>query len=200
MLGEPPLVPTPDEARSSLREELLRPEYHETNLVARLLRWLQRQVDRGLQAAADLPSLSQVAAVVVLALLVTALAWLLSRARRTPRARPAAGPMLGAERLDAAQLRARAEAALAAGRPAQALVDAFRSLAVRQVERGRLDDAPGATAHEVARALEAEFPDHRAALRRAALLFDEVLYGHHPATAEQARSVLDLDDRMAVLR
>ena len=31
-------------------------------------------------------------------------------------------------------------------------------------------------------------------------LFDAVLYGHHPATAEQARSVLALDSELTVRR
>ena len=67
--------------------------------------------------------------------------------------------MLTDEAITAAELRARAEAALAEGRHEDALVDGFRALAVRQVERGRLDDTPGATAHEVAGVLAREYPD-----------------------------------------
>jgi len=80
------------------------------------------------------------------------------------------------------------------------VVDGFRALAVRQVERGRLDDAPGTTAHEVADLLGATYPHQRQRVAGTARLFDVVLYGHRAATGEQARDVLDLDDELAALR
>ena len=48
MLLEPPLDPSGDEARSLLRRELLHPEYHQDNLILRLVNWLSRLLDRGL--------------------------------------------------------------------------------------------------------------------------------------------------------
>ena len=81
---------------------------------------------------------------------------------------------------------------------ADALVDAFRAVAVRQVERGRIDDLPGATAHEVAVALAEVFPEQGADVHRCAGLFDLVLYGGRPATRDQAVDVLGLDDRLGV--
>ena len=63
LLSDPPLDPTPDEARSRLRRELLRPEYNEQNLLQRFMRWVERQVGRGLEAAADAPPLSTLAAI-----------------------------------------------------------------------------------------------------------------------------------------
>ena len=36
LLHDPPLTPSPDDARSSLRRELLKPEYNDQNLVQRL--------------------------------------------------------------------------------------------------------------------------------------------------------------------
>ena len=41
-------TPSGDEARSLLRRELLHPEYHQDNLVLRLVNWLSRLLDRGL--------------------------------------------------------------------------------------------------------------------------------------------------------
>ena len=108
--------------------------------------------------------------------------------------------MLTDEVVTADQLRARAEAALAAGRPEEAVVEGFRALTVRQVERGRLGDSPGATAHEVAVLLAAEHPPLAERVDASALLFDSVLYGDRPATPEQARSVLALDDDLVVRR
>ena len=73
-----------------------------------------------------------------------------SRAPGTPRGRRTAAAVLTEEVVTADELRARAEAALEAGRFEEAVVEGFRAVAVRQVERGRLSDTPGATAHEVA--------------------------------------------------
>lgn len=197
---DPPLDPSPDDARSWLRRELLRPEYHEQNLVERLLTWLERQVGRGLTAASDTPPLSALAAMVVLVLLVGGLGWLLSRARWTARVRTRERAVLVDQVLGADELRARAEAALADGRAEDALVDAFRALAVRQVEAGRIDDAPGATAHEVAAALAAAYPSQRERVRSGADLFDTVLYGGRRATLAQAGDVLALDSSLTGAR
>jgi len=200
VLSAPPLDPSGDEARSWLRQELLHPEYHQQNVVEQVVTWLQRQVDRGIDAASHAPPLSTFAAMLVFLLLAGGLAWLLSRARRTAQQTTAARPVLAEEAVSAAQLRGRAETALAEGRHAAALVDGFRALAVRQVERGRLDDLPGATAHEVAAALATAYPEQRQRVGGSATLFDQVLYGDRPATREQATSVLALDDELAVRR
>lgn len=195
-----PLDPSPDEARSLLRRELLRPEYHEQDLLDRLLDWLERTLESGLDAASTVPALSTFVAMLLLCLLVLALWWLASRARRSPAAARAAGPVLGDEQVSAAELRRRAEAALAEDRADDAVVDAFRALAVRQVERGRLPDAPGTTAHEVARDLGSAVPALAGRVDDAAALFDLVLYGGRPATRDQAVAVLALDDDLVGVR
>ena len=143
MLLEPPLDPSGAEARSLLRRELLHPEYHQDNLVLRLVNWLSRLLDRGLTEARELPPLTTFAAMLVGLLLLGALGWLVSRARRVQRVPRERRPVLTDEHATAADLRARAERALAEERYADALVDAFRAVAVRQVERHRIDDLPG---------------------------------------------------------
>ena len=195
-----PLDPSADEARSWLQRELLHPEYHQQNLLERLITWLERQIGRALTAAEQAPPLSTFAAMLVFLLLVGGLVWLLSRTQATRRARTSVGPVLDEEVVTAAELRTRAEAALAGGRPEEALVDGFRALAVRQVERGRLEDSPGATAHEVAMSLATEYPQHGERVGDNARLFDLVLYGDRPASPEQATGVLALDDELAGVR
>lgn len=198
LTADPPLDPTPDEGRSALRRELARPEYHEVDWRQRVQDWLRRLFDDTVGSASDVPPLRAFMLILIVVLLVVGIGMLLSRVRRTART-PAdqAGPALTDEALTAAELRERAEAALSAGRPAEALVDAFRALAVRQIERDRIEDLPQATAHELARALGVEYPDHRLRVDRAADVFDAVLYGDHPATREQALEVLALDDDLA---
>lgn len=198
--SDPPLDTPPDEARSKLRRELLRPEYNEQNVVSRIFGWVERQVSEGLDAASKAPPLSTFAALVVFAGLVVLLAWLVSRARRTARVPGEEQAVLTSEVISADELRARAERALADGRHEDAVVDAFRALTARQIERGRLSDAPGATAHEVATALGSEFPHLGNRVRAGGRLFDAVLYGDRPAGVAQARELLDLDDELLVRR
>ena len=198
MLLEPPLDPSGDEARSLVRRELLHPDYHQDNLVLRLVDWLSRLLDRGLTEARELPPLTTFAAMLVGLLLLGAAGWLVTRARRVQRVPRERRSVLADEHATAADLRARAERALAEERYADALVDAFRAVAVHQVERHRIDDLPGATAHEVAVALAEAFPGQATDVHRCAGLFDLVLYGGRAATRAQAVDVLGLDDRLGV--
>ncbi|TQL67118.1 uncharacterized protein DUF4129 [Nocardioides albertanoniae] len=197
----PPLTPTPEEGRSWLRRELADPEYHDLDLVQRIMRWIERTLSGGLPSAGDMPWAQTVAAMVVFALLLVGIGLLVSRARRSPRAaRDRNGDVLTDESLSAAALRQRAEAAYGAGDHGTAVVEGFRALARRQVERGRLADDPGLTAAEVAASLEREVAAVDGRAVRAAELFDEVLYGDHPATREQAEGVLALEQELAVAR
>jgi len=195
--ADPPLDPSGDEARSLLRRELVKPEYNDTNLVQRIVHWLSRVFDNGVGAAGDSPPLVTFAAILVSLVLASGIGVLLARARRTAHARAERAPALTDEGVGAAELRARAEASLAEGLLDDALVDAFRALALRQVESGRIDDLPQATAHELAGALGGEFPAQRGLVERAADLFDAVLYGDHPASRDQVVDVLALDDELA---
>ena len=197
LLSDPPLDPSGDEARSWLRRELLKPEYNDQNLVQRLLHAIERLLDKGINAASGSSTLTTLMSMLLLVVLVVALGLLVAQARRAG-ARKAERDhgVLTDEKVTADDLRARAEAALADGRPADALVDGFRALTLRQVEQKRLEDLPGTTAHEVAVALQTAYPQERERVRRAADLFDSVLYGGRPATPDQARGVLALDDAL----
>ena len=195
----PPLDPSGDEGRRLLRAELLHREYHH-NLWQRLLGWLARLFDRGVGAASGLSAVTVLVTLLIGALLLVGLLMLLSRLRRDRRQRLRPAAVLTHDRLPAAELRRRAEASLAQGRHEEAVVDAFRAIATRQIERGRLDDQPGATAHEVAARLAASYPQESARVGRSADLFDATLYGDRPATHDDASAVLGLDDTLAGAR
>ena len=195
----PPLVPSPDDARSQLRRELVRPEYHDQQLLERFVTWVDRWLGRTVDAASGAPPLSAAAAILVAVLLLVGLGLLVSRLRPAPRV-AAAGAVLTDEVVSAAVLRARARAALAEERYEDAVVEGFRALSVGQVERGRLDDRPGTTAHEVATALASDHPRLGERVGGAATLFDLVRYGEREATREQALGVLALDDELAGVR
>lgn len=192
--------PGTDEARRLLEEELADPAY------AVRESWLRRAADWVLDRLPDpdlpgrLPGWASWAA---LALVLLAVVAVLSfavrdRWRRTAPAPDGAGRGVFAddERLTAAGYRERAEAALAGGNPAAALLDAFRAVAAGAAERTLLDAAPGRTAHEVAVALAPAFPQHAAALAQAADRFDAVRYGGRPVPDARAREVLDLEEHL----
>lgn len=200
LLPDPPLVPTPEQGRDLLRRELLDPAYHQNDVMQRFLDWLRRRVLDVLDAASNAPPLSAFAAMAVGLVLVLALIWLATRTRTAPQRRGGVDSILSDASVTAAEWRERAERALAEGRPSDALVDGFRALVARQVERGRLDAAPGTTAHEVTQALRLAYPDQAAGMSEAARLFDLVLYGDRDATQEQAALVLALDDELAGVR
>lgn len=200
MLARTPLDPSGEEGRRLLRQELLHREYHSGDLLSRLLGWLSRRFDGGLRAASGWGDLSTFVALLLAAALVLALAWTLSRLRRDRRGAEQKAAVLPDHHASAAELRRRAEAALAAGRHDEAVVDGFRAVAARQIERGRLDDQPGATAHEVAASLATTYPEQWERVGRTADLFDATLYGHRSPSRDDATAVLALDDTLAGAR
>jgi hypothetical protein len=196
----PPLQPSGEEGRRLLRDELVHGEYHRRHVLQRLLAWLGRRLEGGVGAASGAGWVTTLVTMLIGAVLVTGLILILSRVRRDLRERAGPQALLPDDRPSSGELRLRAEEALAAGRYADAVIDGFRALAVRQVERGRLQDLPGATAHEVAADLATSYPPHGDRVGRTADLFDATLYGDHPAGPQDAAAVLDLDDALSGAR
>jgi Domain of unknown function (DUF4129) len=193
------LHPDPDTARSWVERELSRSEYHQS-LLERLYGWLMEQWDRLQAAALGASPLSTAAAAVVVTLLVVAVVLVASRVRRDPVRDPGTGvgPVDGL--MSADEHRRAAVSALESRRHDVALVEAFRAIAARAVQRGVLEERPGLTAHELTVGLSPFFPDHVDALAEASTMFDLVYYGDLPPTGDDARSVLELDDALRVAR
>lgn len=191
--ADAPLDPGPEEARRLLERELAHPEYHQQNLLSRAISWIMRKFDELIAATSGSSLASVVAALVIAGLLVALLLWLLSRTRRTAQARRRAQAVLPDERLSAAEHRRLAERALAEGDHATCVVEGFRALALAEIERGRIDDLPQATARELSVLLAEAHPAAGGRLADLAALFDDVRYGDRPATRAQAQSVLALD-------
>ena len=193
------LHPDPGTAREWVEQELSRPEYHQS-LLERFYGWLVEEWYRLQAAALGASPWSTAAAVVVLTLLVVVVVLVASRVRREP-LRPIDGQSrLVGELVSADEHRRTAEAALASGRHDESLGEAVRAIAARAVQRGVLDERPGLTADELTAGLAPFFPDHASALAQASTKFDLVFYGDVPATAEDARAVLDLDEALRVAR
>ena len=193
------LRPDPDQARTWVERELSRPEYHE-DLLTRFLGWLQDLWSQLQLRALGASTLSTAAAVVLLAVLVVLATLVVGRVRREPVRGSGEAGVLVPGSVSPEQHRAAAETALADGAFDRAIVEAFRALAVRAVRRGVAEERPGLTAHELATELGPAFPDQAEGLRAASVLFDLVFYGDQPASAGDARSVLDLDDALRTAR
>ena len=134
--------------------------------------------------------------VVVLALLVVAAdGYDASPARRAPTAR--GSPRATSRRRS---IGPRAEAALAEGRYAEALVEAFRALASRSLRRGTGRGRPGCTAHELAADLASRLPRSRRTRSAAGRAVRPRVLRGPAAAAGDARAVLDLDDDAADAR
>ncbi len=198
--GDTPVVPDADTARTWLERELAESVYHrQPSLLRRFLDWLGSLFD-------DLPGLpvdGRTAALVVVGVLV-ALAlvalWVSGPVRRSRRLRTAGAVLDATDRRSAGQLRADADAAAARGDWASAVADRFRAVVRSLEERVVLDERPGRTAHEAVDAASQRLPDAADDLRRAAALFDDVVYGEHLPGADADAWLREVDARVGALR
>jgi hypothetical protein len=191
--------PEPGQARSWVERELSRAEYQRSPL-DRFGSWLGDLWNELTHAASSASAWSAAVAVVLLVLVLALLVAVAGRVRREPAPTRSGNDVLTAREVSPEDHRAASERALSAGRPAEAMVEAFRALASRSLRRGLVEARPGLTAHELAADLSPAFPQHAAALGRSALLFDEVFYGDQDADPADVRSVLGLDETLRTAR
>lgn len=198
-LAGAPVDPDTRQARDWLEEELAKPQYTaRPGLLERLQDWLLELLSR--TGGAGLPTwVIPVVLAVVLATIGLVL-WRVLRRDRILRAGDASAGVLDGVTASAAELRARATQALAAGDADAALVDRYRAIVAAAVERVILPDVPGQTAREAARALALPFPSEELALGGIAQEFDAVRYGHRSTTLEAARAAQALDERITATR
>jgi len=190
--AEPPVQPDAPTARGWAREELLNPAYHQQgNLLSRLLHWILEQLNN-LPAVNLRPGVAGlvVAGVVALVLLI---AWRVAGPiRRSRRAAGARSVLDTQDARTAAELRAAADAAAAAGDYSLAVAERFRAVVRTLEERALLDERPGRTAHEAAADGGRMLPTAADDLLRAGTLFDAVVYGHRvagPTDDETVRAI-----------
>ncbi|NIH85349.1 DUF4129 domain-containing protein [Amycolatopsis granulosa] len=196
-LADVPVVIDADDARRAARAELSDPVYAQAqpNWFDRAIGWLVHRIADLFGALGSVPGggfgVLVLLAVVVLVVVVV-------RLRVGPLARPARRPgAVFAESARTAQdYRDAAERAFAAGDLGAAVRDRFRAVVRVLEERGVLDERPGRTADEAARAAGDRMPSARDALRQGAELFDAVHYGGRPATPGEYRDLADLDDQV----
>lgn len=175
---------TRDAARRAAREELLDRKYADAQppLVVRLLGRLLRELTELLnRAAAGVPG-GKLGLLLLALVLAAFVAVVVIRLRPLGGAAGSADVFTTGSALTAAEHRALADQAAAAGQWADAVRERLRAI-VRELEaRGVLEPRPSRTAGEVARDSSAAVPEIAEPLRRATGLFDEIWYGGRPAT------------------
>lgn len=191
-----------EQARDAAAEELSRQPYQEAQpslllrAVGRVLREIGDLLDRAASAAPGGP-LGLLLLTLLIGLLV---AVVVAKVRPGRGGRESAPLFEGGQVLTAAEHRARADAAAAEGRYADAVRERLRAV-VRELEaRGVLDPRPGRTADEVAREAGAAVPEVAGDLTRAARVFDEVWYGGRPADADGYGVLVEVDRRLVERR
>jgi hypothetical protein len=193
-----PVVPpvTRDGAREAARNELSKDVYHRYDdpWPVRLFDWVTHQIGQLLDRVAERSPGGGAGALLLVALVVALL--LLARWRLGPvrRDRRYADALLPDRSTSAQDHRSEAAAAVAAGRWADAVLARMRAIARDLEERGVLDERAGRTADELAREVETLLPSVAEPVRSAVAVFDEVLYGGHPATAALYDVVARADD------
>jgi hypothetical protein len=159
------------------------------------LDWLQ-SLDGSQGDAAPVPS--PVIALVIAAIIAAAI--ILARPRLHARSRQARDVFERDPTLGATDYRARAEAAAAAGKWGDAVVDRFRAVVRSAEDRAILDPQPGRTADEAARALSVPFNSQSGRLARAAATFDGVRYGNRAADSGDYRQMVELDTALDAMK
>jgi hypothetical protein len=186
---------TRDGARRAAREELLDRRYHDAQppllvrLVGKAVRKLLELLDR---AAGGVPGGRL--GLLMLALVIAALVGVVVvRLRPSGRRGTSAQVFTTGATMTAAQHRALAEEAAAAGQWADAVRERLRAI-VRELEvRGVLEPRPSRTAGEVARDGSAAVPLISGPLRRATTTFDEIWYGRRTADASSYAVLVEAD-------
>ena len=186
------LFPDPETARELLQDELARPEYQEPFL-ERVARWFNELVDSARDATATSGGLSQLAALVLLALLVVGVAVALSRLRANPTPAKSGTAVFSDAPETAEEHRRRANAALRQERWGEAVIESVRALASGLVERNLMPEQSGVTVHEIGWRAAELFPGHRRRLETMTTVFDETRYGERAADEARAREVVALE-------
>ncbi|RNL81532.1 DUF4129 domain-containing protein [Halostreptopolyspora alba] len=136
----------------------------------------------------------------LLGLLLALLAGLLLYTRPVRRAKRHRAVLPTGAPHTAADHRATADEHAAAGAYGEAVRERLRAVTRDLEERAIITPRPGRTATELATEASAALPDRREALHDAAALFNDVVYGDRAATADDERSLRELDDRLRQTR
>jgi hypothetical protein len=185
-----------DAAHEAAQRELGKPIYPKPSLTERLMDWFNELLYKLMVEGSSVPG-GWFTLSLLLILLAVAIVVAIRIARRTLRTnRDGEYALFGEHVLSAAEHRATAEQAAAAGNWAAAVRHRLRAVARQLEENGVLDPVPGRTATELARDAGRAVPNLAAELLLAADAFNDVTYGERPGTESAYRMIADLDDQL----
>ncbi|SFB51258.1 protein of unknown function [Amycolatopsis marina] len=203
LLAEVPVDIGRDAAREAARAELADPVYAEArpSWFDRLVKWVLDRVGELIDGMVGLVPGGPVGLVVLALVLVAVAVAIRLRVGKLGRARRSGGaPMFEGDVRSAADHRAGAERAMAAGDIGEAVRERFRALVRGLEERGVLDERSGRTADEAAVDAGHALPAAADRLRGAAMLFDDVHYGGRTVDSAAYQWLADLELNMATAR
>ena len=197
LVTDVPVDPDSPDARKLLFDELAKPEYAAARptLIDRIAQAIQDWL-RSFGASDDgsVPDLFPLLVTVLIVGLIVA-AFVIFGRPRLRRKSQSAGALFSdsGDARSAAQLRASAYAAAAAGDFVVAIEEMFRAVARQLAERTVVSVTPGTTAQEFASRAGRAFPDHADRLMSGARAFDGVRYLDQPGSREAFDEVAALD-------
>ena len=182
-----------DEAREAAVRELSDPAYvsDDPNPLERALRWVLEKLGDLFAGAGGMSGITAITILVVVAVIIVIVIRL--RTGRAGRALRAGDKVFGSTVLSAAEHRAAAERAAAAGDLAEAVRERFRAVVRELEQRGVLEPRAGRTVDEVAIEAGRALPVLADDLRGAAVRFDDVWYGGRTATREGYQQLVSVD-------
>ncbi|RDI22227.1 DUF4129 domain-containing protein [Lentzea flaviverrucosa] len=185
-----------DEAREAAVRELGDPAYvsDDPNPLERAIDWVLTRLGELFAGAGGMSGITAVTVVVAVLVLIVIIVRL--RVGRTGRALRSDGTVFGSTAMTAAEHRAAAEKAAAAGDLAEAVRERFRAVVRELEQRGVLDARAGRTVDEVAHEAGQALPVLAGDLRGAAVQFDDVWYGGRPATLEGYQQLVSVDGKV----
>lgn len=185
-----------DDAREAAVRELSDPAYvsGDPNPLQRALDWILERLGALFAGAGGMSGITAITIIVAVVVLIVIIIRL--RTGRTGRALRKNGEVFGTTVLSAAEHRAAAEKAAAAGDFAEAVRERFRAVVRELEQRGVLDARAGRTVDEVAHEAGRALPALAGDLRGAAVQFDDVWYGGRPATAEGYQRLVTVDGKV----
>ncbi len=191
-----------DAAADAARQELSKAVYaaDRPSLAQQVINWVLDHVLRTLAAVSSATPGGILGLVVLVALVV--LVVFLVRRKTGPLRRAGAGdvPLFVGRLRAAAEYRAAADSAAAAGDWDEAVRQRFRAVVRSLEERDILDPRPGRTAGEATADAARALPSCAAGLRDAARSFDDVAYGGRPSDQQADAQLRELDRQLAAAR
>ncbi|MDX8031600.1 DUF4129 domain-containing protein [Lentzea sp. BCCO 10_0856] len=185
-----------DDARDAAVRELSDPAYvsDDPNPIERAFEWVLEKLGEFFAGAGGMSGITAITILVVVAVIVVIVIRL--RIGRTGRSLRSGDKVFGSTVMTAAEHRAAAERAAAAGDLAEAVRERFRAVVRELEQRGVLDPRAGRTVDEVALEAGRALPVLADDLRGAAVQFDDVWYGGRPATPEGYQQLVTVDGRV----